>query len=187
MTSGPRQRLIDSAITMVRERGVHATGVADLLKRSGTARNSIYQHFPSGKSELIVAATRESAAQSGEFLAKLSSRGDAEYVLTKFIGWWIRQLEERAFDTGCPFAAGALAGPDEADIRDAANDALAGLRASFTGALRGSGITEGVESLSSLVVSAIEGALLQAQAARSVQPLRDVEHELVAVIQSRRR
>ncbi|MGL5445276.1 MAG: TetR family transcriptional regulator, partial [[Mycobacterium] stephanolepidis] len=44
VTPGPRQRLIDSAIAMMRERGVYGTGLADLLKRSGTARNSIYQH-----------------------------------------------------------------------------------------------------------------------------------------------
>lgn len=71
VTSGPRQRLIDSAIAMMRERGVHATGLADLLKRSGTARNSIYQHFPEGKAELIAAAEREASDLANGFLDAL--------------------------------------------------------------------------------------------------------------------
>ncbi len=187
MAAGPRQRLIDSAITMMRERGVHATGLADLLKRSGAARNSIYQHFPTGKAELIATATREASVQTDAFFDALRARGDSEYLITKFIKWWVNQLETHNFDTGCPHAAAALAGPGEEQIRQAAHDAFVGMRARLAVSLRDSGVSEDVESLASLIVSAIEGALLQAQAAHSVQPLRDTERELVALIHSRRR
>lgn len=187
MTTGPRERLIESAISMMRERGVHATGLADLLKRSGAARNSIYQHFPAGKAELIAAATRESAAQSVRFFSTLRGRGDVEYVITRFIKWWVKQLESHGFDTGCPHAAAALAGPGEEQIRAAAHEAFQGIRAQLEGSLRDSGVVDGVESLASLMVSAIEGALMQAQAAHSVEPLRDIERELVALIDARRR
>src|SRR6478736_1028021 len=54
--------LIATAITMVQERGVHATGLSDLLRRSAAARNSIYQHFPGGKTELMVAVTDTAGA-----------------------------------------------------------------------------------------------------------------------------
>ncbi|MEU9805088.1 helix-turn-helix domain-containing protein [Mycobacterium sp. NPDC050853] len=187
VTPGPRQRLIDSAIEMMRERGVHATGLADLLKRSGAARNSIYQHFPEGKAELIAAATREASAQSVGFFNSLRERGDVEYVITRFTRWWVKQLESHGYDTGCPHAAAALAGPGEEQIREAAHEAFLGMRAQLEGSLRDSGITVGARSLASLIVSAIEGALLQAQAAHSVEPLRDAERELVELIRSRRR
>lgn len=184
---GPRQRLIDSAITMMRERGVHATGLADLLKRSGTARNSIYQHFPDGKAELIAEAEREASELANGFLDALRARGDAEYLIAKFIAWWVNQLETHHFDTGCPHAAAALAGPGEVQIRAAANAAFIGMRTRLAESFRDSGVAEGVESLASLAVSAIEGALLQAQAAHSVQPLREVESELIALVRTRRR
>lgn len=186
VTTGPRQRLIDSAIVMMRERGVHATGLADLLKRSGAARNSIYQHFPEGKAELLAAAELAAAELANGFLDALRARGDAEYLITKFIAWWVNQLETHDFDTGCPHAAAALAGPGEAQIRAAANDAFIGMRARLAESFRDSGVTDGAESLASLTVSAIEGALLQAQAAHSVQPLRDVEHELISLLRARR-
>lgn len=43
---------------MVQEFGVHAAGLTELLKRSNTARNSLYQHFPAGRGELVVTATQ---------------------------------------------------------------------------------------------------------------------------------
>ncbi|OHU48529.1 TetR/AcrR family transcriptional regulator [Mycobacteroides chelonae] len=186
VTPGPRQRLIDSAIAMMRERGVHGTGLADLLKRSGTARNSIYQHFPEGKGELIAEAEREASAQANAFLGALRERGDTEYVLAKFIKWWTNQLQTHDFDTGCPHAAAALAGPGEEQIRAAAHDAFLGMRTQLEGSLRDSGLVDGADGVASLIVSAIEGALLQARVARSVQPLREVERELVALIRARR-
>ncbi len=51
--TGPRARLIESAIQLVREQGVHAAGLAALLDRGKASRNSLYQHFPEGKSELV--------------------------------------------------------------------------------------------------------------------------------------
>lgn len=186
MTTGPRQRLIENAIVMMRERGVHATGLADLLKRSGTARNSIYQHFPEGKAELLAAAELAASELANGFLDALRARGDSEYLITKFIAWWVNQLETHDFDTGCPHAAAALAGPGEAQIRAAANEAFVGMRARLAESFRDSGVIDGAETLASLAVSAIEGALLQAQAAQSVQPLRDVELELIALLRARR-
>lgn len=185
VASGPRQRLIDSAIAMMRERGVHATGLADLLKRSGTARNSIYQHFPEGKAELIAAAEREASDLANGFLDALRARGDAEYLLTRFIAWWVNQLEAHDFDTGCPHAAAALMRPGGGADPGAAHDAFIGMRTRLAESFRDSGVAHDVDSLASLTVSAIEGALLQAQAARSVQPLREVERELIALIRAR--
>ena len=60
------------------------------------------------------------------------------------------------------------------------------MRTQLEGSLRDSGLVDGADGVASLIVSAIEGALLQARAARSVQPLREVERELVALIRARR-
>ena len=68
MTAGPRERLIDSTIALIRRRGVHATGLTDLLNHSGTARQSIYQHFPGGKAELVEHATKEAGRQMVDLL-----------------------------------------------------------------------------------------------------------------------
>ncbi len=174
---GPRERLISTAIAMVQERGVHATGLSDLLRRSSAARNSIYQHFPGGKQELMVAATETAGAVVAARVDRLAETGDPAAVLRAMIAGWIAELEDSDFRAGCPIAAAALAGPDEPAITAAAADAFAGLRTRLDTTLRAAGQRDSART-ASVVISAIEGALLQARAAKSVQPLRDIEAAL---------
>ncbi|BBZ02885.1 putative transcriptional regulator, TetR family protein [Mycolicibacterium chitae] len=173
---GPRERLISTAIAMVQERGVHATGLSDLLRRSSAARNSIYQHFPGGKQELMVAATETAGAVVAARVDRLAETGDPAAVLRAMIAGWVAELEDSDFRAGCPIAAAALAGPDEPAITAAAADAFAfaGLRTRLDTTLRAAGQRDSART-ASVVISAIEGALLQARAAKSVQPLRDLE------------
>ncbi len=176
---GPRQRLIATAIAMVQERGVHATGLSDLLRRSSAARNSIYQHFPGGKTELMVAVTDTAADVMAARIERLASTGDAVAVVRSFVGRWVADLERADYATGCPIAAAALAGPDEPAITDAAARAFTLLRGRVAQTLTAAGVDAAAAATrASFTVSAIEGALLQARAERSAQPLRDVEAEL---------
>jgi TetR/AcrR family transcriptional repressor of lmrAB and yxaGH operons len=180
-TSGPRDRLIANAIAMVQERGVHATGLADLLRRSAAARNSIYQHFPGGKTELMVAVTEAAGSRTASAIDVLAGISDGPAgVVSGMIAHWVAETERTDFGTGCPIAAAALAGPDEPEITAAAARAFLLLRERVSVALVAAGTdTASARSLASFSVSAIEGALLQSRALRSVTPLRDVEAELV--------
>jgi TetR/AcrR family transcriptional repressor of lmrAB and yxaGH operons len=177
---GPRERLIATGIAMVRERGIHATGLSDLLKRSSAARNSIYQHFPGGKTELMVAVTETAAGVIGARIDRLAADGDPLAVIHGLIDRWVADMQEADFATGCPIAAASLAGPDEPPITEAAARAFTLISDRVAAALAASGMDdETARSRASFAVSAIEGALLQARAQRSIQPLRDVESELV--------
>jgi TetR/AcrR family transcriptional repressor of lmrAB and yxaGH operons len=179
--SGPRDRLIANAIAMVQERGVHATGLSDLLRRSAAARNSIYQHFPGGKSELMVAVTETAGNRTASAIDLLvGSAADPAGVVSGIIANWVAEMERTDFGTGCPIAAAALAGPDEPEITAAAARAFLLLQERVSMALIAAGSNaESARSLASFSVSAIEGALLQSRALRSVAPLRDVEAELL--------
>ncbi len=180
---GPRERLISNAIAMVQERGVHATGLSDLLKRSSAARNSIYQHFPGGKEELMVAVTETAGAVVAARIDRLAATGSPADIVRGMVARWIAEMEATDFGTGCPIAAAALAGPDEPSITAAAASAFAALRSRISTALVQSGRSaDDAAATASVAVSAIEGALLQARAARTVQPLRDVEDALVKLL-----
>nr|WP_099023583.1 TetR/AcrR family transcriptional regulator [Mycolicibacterium palauense] len=177
--AGPRERLIANAIAMVQERGVHATGLADLLRRSAAARNSIYQHFPGGKTELMVAVTQAAGASTARRIDTYAESAAPAEMVRAMIAMWVRALDAADYDTGCPIAAAALAGPDEPEITEAAAHAFALLRERIEVSLRRHPEIPGdPAALASFCVSAIEGGLLQARAQRSPQPLRDVEAEL---------
>ena len=83
--SDARDRMIQSAALLFRERGIEGTAFADVLQRSGAPRGSVYHHFPGGKQQLAEEATRwasksaipvavEVSALSGENVDEMFSR-----------------------------------------------------------------------------------------------------------------
>lgn len=176
--AGPRERLIASAITLVRERGVEATGLADLLEHSGTARRSIYQHFPGGKLEMIEQSTRLAGAWIGRRLGSVGDESPAALVQA-LIERTTRNLVASDYTRGCPIMAAALAPPEAAAVRDAAVTVFEDWTTEIATRLATAGRNpEQARSLAGFVVSSIEGALARAVAARSTEPLDQAAEQL---------
>lgn len=172
--AGPRERLIASAIELMRERGVHATGLSDLLERSRTARGSIYQHFPSGKIQLMAQATLDAGRVITSSIDELARTLSTSDLLDTFVEGWKRTLSAGSFGSGCPIVAAAQAGPDALAVRDASAEVFADWVRVISGAIESSGVDQATAtSLGSFVVSAVEGAIIQCRSARSLQPLED--------------
>lgn len=173
-TEGPRERLVTSTLWLLQERGVHGTGVAEVLSRSRTARGSIYQHFPAGKADLVRAAAER--ASDNVVAWTDAQRGlTAAEQLDAMVDRWVRVLERHDFGLGCPLAAVATDSPDE--------PALATVGRAFetwTRLLAES--LDGDHDLAVLMVSALEGAILQCRASRSVQPLEAVRRRLTVLL-----
>ena len=176
---GPRERLIASAIALVREEGVHAAGLAELLARSNTARNSLYQHFPAGKSQLIEESTRVAGAHMTRTLTKLTDGGSPEEWIAKFVGWWKKNLQATEYVFGCPVVGAALAESEPA-IQAAAGEAFTTWGEIIAASLIGAGVPEqDAGSLGRFALSAIEGAVIQARATKSVVALDDAQRYVV--------
>lgn len=58
MTTDKRQQLVDTALSLFYQHGVHALGINQVLKESGIAKKTLYHHFL-GKNELIQACLVE--------------------------------------------------------------------------------------------------------------------------------
>lgn len=170
--TGPRERLLATAVTLIRQRGVAGTGLSELLKESGTARGSIYQHFPRGKDDLVAAAVTEAGTDGRATLALLRSLGDPAVVVTAIMQATRDALVADDYTFGCPVAAGALAGPDYPAAVGTAAGALAGWVEELAAVLTDVGLAPGAAwPFASLVISVFEGALVQARASRSPEPL----------------
>lgn len=112
MTAGPRARLIAATIGTVQEHGVHAAGLSELLKRGNASRNSLYQHFPAGKTELVETAAR---IVSRLVYSHVSAMADAlvkaptvEGWLDELFGFWREALETSDYRAGSFMMAAAL-------------------------------------------------------------------------------
>lgn len=181
--AGPRERLIRSAIELMREYGVHATGLSDLLERSNTARGSIYQHFPAGKTELMEQATLEAGRIITSSIERLAQTLPAVDVVDAFIAGWKQNLVDSSFAAGCPIVAAAQAGPDALVVREASAAVFADWSRVIAESIASKGVdTATAASLGSFIVSALEGAIIQCRSARSVQPLDDAGTGLMLLL-----
>ncbi|MFI6224175.1 TetR/AcrR family transcriptional regulator [Nocardia salmonicida] len=183
--TGPRERLIRSAILMMREHGVAATGLTDLLAHSKTARGSIYLHFPGGKSELMEQATLHAGQQITAMIEALiaASSSPAE-VVVGLVEVWKQILETSSFTAGCPIVAAAQSGSDSPTVQEASATVFGDWTSRLADFLRSTGMdSAAAASIGSVIISTIEGAIIQCRSTKSLQPLDDAGTNLVKLLE----
>lgn len=185
---GPRERMITSTALLVRERGAHATSIADVLAHSGAPRGSAYHYFPGGRTQLLGEATD----YAGDYVARrIRGAASARDALDALIDYYRVQLSRTEFRAGCPVVAvtvesgepGSAAEP-ELLAHAAAVFALWGQ--ALAELLVDDGLTSGAaRELAVLAISAIEGALVLARAARDTEPLDIIHRHLRSLLPER--
>ena len=175
--------MIRSAAVLFRERGVYGTSLSDVVAHSSAPRGSIYHWFPGGKAQLAAAATRYSGEFIAAGLAAALEQDDPVAAVRAFASLWRRVLRDSDFSAGCPIVSATLEGDRTPAARDAAGAAFARWQELLADAFRRRGVTPArAESLSTLVVAAVEGAIVLSRAQRSSAPLERVAGELESIV-----
>lgn len=109
-TAQSKARILSAAAKMVRERGVNATGVADVMQAAGMTNGGFYRHF-SSKDDMIVMAIRTAFAEiTDRFDARLQREGP-EAAIAAYIKQYLSEGHIEHAGHGCPIASiGADAG-----------------------------------------------------------------------------
>src|SRR3954451_10699144 len=123
--AGPRERMIESAVALFRERGVDGTSFADVLERSGAPRGSLYHWFPGGKAQLAEEATRYAGEVIAAGLAAALEEKDPGAAIHGFARLSRDLLRGSDFGAGCPIVSATLEGERSGAARDAAGAAFA--------------------------------------------------------------
>jgi len=174
-----RQRMIESAAQLMRERGVEATSFSDVIEHSGAPRGSIYHHFPGGKAQLVEEATRWAGAYIGRGIAASHERGDPLDALEAMANFWREVLGSTEFAAGCPVVAGTVEGDRTPGARDAAGEVFAGWQELIGDNLVEHGVEpERAASLAAILLGATEGAVILCRAERSMEPFERTISEL---------
>ena len=185
ITSDSRNRMIRSAALLFRENGYSGTGFRDVIAHSGAPRGSIYHHFPDGKEQLAADTVEWAGAVIERRLARATQQGDPIAALGVFVDAWREVLEDSNFRAGCPIVAVAA----EADAGSAATAAAADAFARWQDLIARTMLDAGIgrtdaRRLATLVIAAIEGAILLCRARRDIRPLRDVHRALEAALRT---
>lgn len=97
-----RERIVEIASTRVREDGLEAPGVAEIMEAAGMTHGGFYKHFAS-RDDLIAtaveAAMREGSERTSEILAA------ADDPLAAFVDWYVSSQHVANPGAGCAVAA----------------------------------------------------------------------------------
>jgi len=99
--SDARQKMIQSAVTLLATRGLDGTAFSDVLAHSGAPRGSIYHHFPDGKDQLV----SEALGFAGEYAvawvaryAQTARRPTPSGLFAHLLEYWRRELTRHDFE-----------------------------------------------------------------------------------------
>jgi TetR/AcrR family transcriptional repressor of lmrAB and yxaGH operons len=166
--------MIQTAGHLFQRNGYHATSWRTLVETAGTPWGSAHHHFPGGKEELGVAAVDMSGEQMAASIeqAFAASRSAADAVRA-WCAASAERLKDSDFVEGCPIATVALETSSESHaLATATRRAFDRWRTVLARRFAERGVRpRRAEDLATLVLAALEGALLVARVNRSTEPI----------------
>jgi TetR/AcrR family transcriptional repressor of lmrAB and yxaGH operons len=169
-----RDKIIESAITLMRRTGLSGAGINEIVRISGAPKGSVYHYFPAGKRQIVEQGLAQYAQRVVAFIdaAMAGKRGPKAKVVALFAAF-AHRLEEGDFRHSCPIGTVCLdLGEAEADLRPV----LATAFEDFTSAIAGNlafADRKRARSFASLALTAIEGAYVRGRADRSIAAFRE--------------
>jgi AcrR family transcriptional regulator len=185
----PRERMVRSAVQLMRRKGVSATGMREIVDEADAPRGSLQHYFPGGKEELV----SEALLWAGDVSARRVRRSLRELevrtpsaLLASIVETWRRDLRKERFSAGCPLVAAA------ADTATTSKKLRGVLRRAFddwldplSESLVGLGVPlERSDGLAVVIVAALEGAIILARVRRDLTPFDALVGELGPLLDS---
>jgi AcrR family transcriptional regulator len=181
----PRERLLETAIDLLRRSGLTGAGINGIVRESGAPKGSVYHFFPGGKPQIVDEALARHSERVLAFLDEALARGEdpAARVRSVFLAFAGR-LDAARYDRSCPAGTCALdldegwAGLQErlGSMFDAWVE-LIDRRLGFGDARRS-------RSFAGLMLTAIEGAYVRGRAERSSAAFREAGEWLAQLAQA---
>jgi AcrR family transcriptional regulator len=172
-----RDRIVRSAAALVRERGVHGVGLRQIVAHADGPRGSLQRYFPGGKTQLITEALNLAGAEVlDDTEAGLIEAATPAQAMDAIFAPWRRVLVESNFTMGCPLAATVIDASADDRLRQEARALLGQWRDPIDAALVKFGVPESsAEDDASVLLAALEGALILSRANQSTEPLDTVQ------------
>lgn len=170
-----RERIVYAAAEYLTKQGYYATGLNDILKKSGAPKGSLYHYFPDGKEQLAVEALKYSTSlwfdDLTKVLEKSASPSEAIKEICRFLA---QQLKKSNWQNGCPIATITLEAASTIDsIQETATQHWTRWHQHIKEFFKAHKF-EIPDATVTSSIAAIEGALLLARAHKSEVPLLQV-------------
>lgn len=175
----PRDRMVRAAAQLIRTKGVSGTGMREVVEVAQAPRGSLQHYFPKGKTQLVSEALLWMGSVAARRVDRVLSSFEAPKPSDLFEGTvdlWRQEFLTSGFDAGCPLVGAAA---DVTATSEELREVTAKAFADWLDPLARALVQTGVDSdrsfdLATLLVSALEGAIILARIQRSIAPLDSV-------------
>jgi AcrR family transcriptional regulator len=176
--------MLISAVALLREQGASGASIDAVLDSTGIPRGSTYHYFPGGRDEMLVGAVRLAGDHITALIDGLADRHDPLEVVAAFVGFWRQALAASDFRAGCPIVAMAVdrrSAPPE--VTELVREIFTTWRERIAGLVTARGVPAArAGRLATLVVAAVEGAIVLCRVEGCATPLDDVVAEVGLVL-----
>lgn len=120
MTEEPstRDRLVQAATRLFRQRGYDGTGLTEILTEAGVPKGSLYHHFPDGKADLACAAADWTASEIIRVIDdSFRAAPDWRHGVTTFCYKMAKLFDILNSADACPIFGLLFEGPDQDRFR----------------------------------------------------------------------
>jgi AcrR family transcriptional regulator len=172
--SDAKQRMIQAAKQLIRERGYNATAFSDVLKLSEAPRGSVYFHFPGGKTQLGIEAAQAHAHEQVALIDRAAGQTESAVQLTEvYLDLGREGMVASNYARGCGIAPLVTEGTaqESADVQEAISRSFSQMIDRFAFHFVAFGVEpSAARTLADAIVTGIEGAMVMARALRSPAP-----------------
>jgi len=103
MAGDTRTRMIETTARLLQHRGYHGASLNEILEACGAPRGSLYFHFPGGKEQLAIEATRAAVDEATQALAAMLAQSKTAAAGVRAYAEAAAQLmRESDYTFGCP-------------------------------------------------------------------------------------
>ncbi len=184
-TRASRERMLDAAETLLRERGLAGAGIQQVVARSGAPIGSVYHFFPRGKAQLVAEALQIHGDKARALLQSLlEDKGEPlPERFRRLFRTAASGFDRAGANKSCAIGTVALdLDARHEALRKVCRDALEGWIASIARELPWS--DEAVRrSFAEMVVAGLEGAFILSRARQSGTPFITVGEWLATMLE----
>lgn len=181
-----REQILTTTCELLELQGYHATGLNEIIARSGSPKGSLYYYFPGGKEALTAEAiARVGTAVLERIRQYLAAWDDPAAAVRGFIRLVAEQVEVSGYRAGGPITTVALETAAHSDrLREACDAIYTAWIEAFAARLQAGGHSDSAaRQTATVIIAAIEGGIILARTGRSPRPLEwvaDAMGDLVA-------
>ena len=182
--SDTKQKMVQAARQLIRERGYNATAFSDVLELSGAPRGSVYYHFPGGKTQLAMEAAEAHAHEQVTVIDQAAEQaGSAAQLVERYVELSREGMLDSSYGRGCGVAPLVTEGAAQAsaDVGETTRSVFSEMIDRLAFHFVAFGIDRAAaRELAHGVIAGVQGALVTSRALRSPAPYDAVRAVLVS-------